>query len=105
MLAINAFKSGLILLDIDVGHVGGEPAWKVYSEYMASLGSEALHPYCQSASGGWHVMLRRPAGVDPEKLRGLFKPRMTSDARSLAEGEDDAEIITPSRSRTRVPRR
>jgi Virulence-associated protein E-like domain/Bifunctional DNA primase/polymerase, N-terminal len=94
MLAIDFAKSGMIGLDVDVKHVGRELAWKVYSEYTASLGAPALTPYCLSPSGGWHAMLKRPDGIDPESIRGLLTSRKTSDARPLAAGEKDAELIS-----------
>jgi hypothetical protein len=94
MLAIDAAKSGVILIDIDIKHVERDLAWKVYAEYMISLGATALAPYCESASGGWHVMVSRPPGIDPEHIRGILQPRMTSDARPLTEGEEDSELIS-----------
>jgi P4 family phage/plasmid primase-like protien len=94
-LAINAAKSGKILLDIDVKDVGRDPAWGCYAEFMKSLGAKPLPSYCQTGSGGWHVMVDRPAGApDSEDLRGLLIPRKISDVRSLAEGEIDREVIS-----------
>ena len=94
MLAINAAKSGKILLDIDIGHIGDELAQKTYAEFMASMDAPAHAPYCRSPSGGYHVMLKRPQGFKPEDLSGIVKPRMTSNVRPLADGEKDAEIIS-----------
>jgi putative DNA primase/helicase len=93
-LGINAFKSGKILLDLDIDHVGRDLALEVFSKFLTEMGSEWISPYCQSPKGGYHFMVDRPAGYDPEQMQGLWKPRMTSHARPLADGEKDAELIS-----------
>ncbi|KRR09972.1 hypothetical protein CQ12_06050 [Bradyrhizobium jicamae] len=94
MLGINAFMSGKLLLDLDVGHVGQELALIAFADFLAEIGSPWLEAYCISPSGGYHFMVDRPADVDPEQIRGLWKPRMTSHARPLADGEKDRELIS-----------
>ena len=94
MLGINAAASGKILFDLDIGRVESGRALEVFREFLAEFGSAWIQPYCKSPSGGYHWMVDRPEGYDPEQMKGIWKARMTSDARGLAEGEKDAELIS-----------
>jgi len=65
-----AFRSGLIIIDIDVVKYGPEVAWKTWNEVCALWGLPGpIYPHVISARGGWHVYLRVPEGIDP----GLFR--------------------------------
>jgi Virulence-associated protein E/Bifunctional DNA primase/polymerase, N-terminal len=99
-VGIHAAKSDLLLLDIDVSKVAKADAWQAYVALLAKIGIAApqkpgdpFMPQAISASGGWHVYVRRPAHVLPADIRGLGILVKVSDVRPLAEGEKNGEVI------------
>jgi predicted P-loop ATPase len=65
-----AGAGNMITVDIDV-KAGREQAWEAYCELCKEWGIDpAKHmPHVESPSGGWHVYLSVPEGVDANRLR------------------------------------
>lgn len=64
-----ADASGLIVIDIDVKRATPTEAWQSWCNICQSWGVKPLLPTVATPSGGWHIYLRIPAGVDADRLR------------------------------------
>lgn len=64
-----ADASGLIVVDIDVKRATPSEAWQTWAEVCASWGREVIPPSVATPSGGWHIYLKIPDGVDADRLR------------------------------------
>ena len=93
MLGVSACASRVILIDVDVGKVGREQAFQWFAAWCRSLGFEPPKPYGQSRSGGWHFAFCCPVDFTPEAHRGWVSIKI-SHFRSLANGEEDGEVIS-----------
>src|SRR5262245_35755899 len=61
-LAISMSIRGMILIDVDVKHVGTDAASQSYVDSWQSLAPRSrCHRYCKSACAGFYVMMKRPA--------------------------------------------
>lgn len=80
-IAVNAQASGLLIVDVDASHVGPEAAWAAWEALCAEEWGlpDALWPYAESARGGWHILIARPADVEPDALHGN-RPGFIKDA-------------------------
>jgi len=93
-LAIDCAKSEIIMIDVDSSKVTREEAWGAYGELCLSWGlTDPAMPMTQSARGGWHIPFRRPANLAATDLRGGGTLVKISDIRSLADGEEDGEVV------------
>lgn len=69
---IVAFKSGLLICDIDLKKVGAQAAWAAWRELCAECGLPApLMPQVITASGGWHCYTQLPTGFDWRGLKQI----------------------------------
>jgi Bifunctional DNA primase/polymerase, N-terminal/Family of unknown function (DUF5906) len=93
-LAIDCAKSGIIAVDVDASKVTREEAWGAYCALCLSWGlPDPATPMTQSARGGWHIPFKRPAHLAATDLRGGGTLVKISDIRTLAEGEEDGEVV------------
>lgn len=93
MLGVSACASRAILIDVDVSKVDPKQAYEWFAGWCQSLGFAPPKPYAQSRSGGWHFAFRCPDGFLPEAHRGWVSIKV-SHFRSLADGEEDSEVIS-----------
>jgi hypothetical protein len=93
-LAIDCAKSEILMIDVDASKVTPDEAWDAYCALCVSWGlSDSPMPLTQSARGGWHIPFRRPADLAATDLRGGGTLVKVSDVRSLADGEEDGEVV------------
>lgn len=64
-----AAGSGLIVADIDTKRIGATAAWSAWADVCRSWAIEPIPPTVSTPSGGWHVYLKLPRGVETEALR------------------------------------
>ncbi len=69
-LAIYAKASHLLIVDVDVKHVGIEAAGPAWCAMAAELGIDPARPHMYTPSGGWHYWVRLPPSPPP--LRGVL---------------------------------
>jgi RecA-family ATPase len=83
-LAINAGKSRLIVVDIDVKEIGRERAWTLWCEWCTDRGlNPADYPvHVQTCSQGWHIYFQLPATVDPQALSQRKLVKRTEGSRN-----------------------
>jgi RecA-family ATPase len=83
-LAINAGKSRLIVVDIDVKELGRDRAWALWCSWCTDHGLDpADYPaHVQTCSLGWHIYFTLPASVDPQALSQRKLVKRTEGSRN-----------------------
>jgi hypothetical protein len=87
-IGIHAGASGVVTFDLDSKHGGIDAVRARFGEWFIALGVGRLPHHVETPSGGQHILMRLPEGIDPKTLK--------SDTRGMIVGKG-VDVLTGNR--------